>query len=691
MPTTDTDYLVSELVLIERGYDDVPKKVDRASREIDAANRRAVDSTKALSRELSGPDAHSGFQALAKEAKAFYDEASRAGAIARVVSSRSDGRVVERGGTGGWNADGRNRLRDPYATNANVATVGNQIFRLNQPTAEDVHGAFGAWIRKNNDMPKNFKALVSDLGSALSQVTPKIDLGKAKAAASKLADDVENGLGEAIQALNPLKQIGVGVAAFAAAGAATGFQLMKASAEFDSEKQALYAKEGQRGGDQALGDLKGIAKAPGIGFEESVSAYVGLRNADLDKNFSEQLIKEFANATASGGGGAAEFGRIMYQLKQAAPREYLQQEDLGPIGEAGVPINALLKKLYGTGDTEELKSKGVTAKQALHDLVGELAKMPRVAGGYQNALDNLADSMKFAEVAAGDSLNKAFLSSGDSFADALANATENGSIAAAFDTVAANITEALHIDQNGMKGVIDGLLVATMDLSVGARNLAANAEGFQQWSSETNDKLQPYADVLGKLVRATNPAVRWFTDDKPSESPGDKPTEYDTSAAAEHERNAFRVKRDAEVSDERDRMHKAGFKGYKGDWDKMPRSVQDQMIKDAEIKSNLGQGDKTKGGVAVNDVAKPDKSLSLQERQARATEQLVAMTKKKMDIESFAAGGGPMATMGITPTEMGGNRHEDLVRQAVKLLSQAMVGVVTDHGVRQGRNGSGRY
>jgi tape measure domain-containing protein len=176
----------------------------------------------------------------------------------------------------------------------------------------------------------------------------------------------------------------------------------KRAAPFDSMVKSLEAVEGgARAAQLAMEDLREIAKAPGIGFRESVTAYVGSRNAGMSQDFAKSIIAEIANANARGGGDIQTFERAMIAIRQIAMKQYLQGEELLQLMEAGIPVQGIIKNAFGTADTEELKKKGITSAMVLDVLNKELAKMPRVAGGAQNSLDNFYSAINMAEISFG--------------------------------------------------------------------------------------------------------------------------------------------------------------------------------------------------------------------------------------------------------------------------------------------------
>jgi tape measure domain-containing protein len=212
----------------------------------------------------------------------------------------------------------------------------------------------------------------------------------------------------------------------------------KKAAPFDSMVKSLEAVEGgARAAQLAMLDLREIAKAPGIGFRESVTAYVGSRNAGMSQDFAKSIIAEIANANARGGGDIQTFERAMIAIRQIAMKQYLQGEELLQLMEAGIPVQGIIKNAFGTADTEELKKKGITSAMVLDVLNKELAKMPRVAGGAQNSLDNFASAVDMAEASFGKAASGPIFGTMDALAKEIERFESAGVLKAIGEQVAA--------------------------------------------------------------------------------------------------------------------------------------------------------------------------------------------------------------------------------------------------------------
>ena len=226
------------------------------------------------------------------------------------------------------------------------------------------------------------------------------------AKSSNIAKSVISNMGGTLGTIgNIAAGVGAAIAGVAIGVAAFGKSAFEQYAAFDSLVKALESVEGSADKARlAISDLKQIAKSPGIGFEEAVRGYTGLRNARVGGGLAQGLIAGVGNANARSGGGVEQFGRAMLAIQQIAMKEFLQGEELLQLMEAGIPVQGLMRDRFGTTDTEQLKKRGVTSAMVLVALNEELAKLPKAAGGAQNTLDNLSDSIKFAFINAGSGL-----------------------------------------------------------------------------------------------------------------------------------------------------------------------------------------------------------------------------------------------------------------------------------------------
>ena len=191
---------------------------------------------------------------------------------------------------------------------------------------------------------------------------------------------------------------------------------LNAISTIDLGKQGVTGLDAVAGAAAATSErlklLQEIARAPGIGFEQAVQGDIRLRAVGIAAGQSAAVLKEFANAIALTGGGAAKLDEVTVQLAQLSAKGKVLAQDLRPIIEAAPAVATALQKLYGTVDSEtiskSLEKQGKSSKDFITTVTDELSKLPRVTGGIGNSLDNFAQGATQSLAKLGDSLNKAF-------------------------------------------------------------------------------------------------------------------------------------------------------------------------------------------------------------------------------------------------------------------------------------------
>jgi tape measure domain-containing protein len=139
--------------------------------------------------------------------------------------------------------------------------------------------------------------------------------------------------------------------------------------------------------------LKELAKLPGLGLQEVTKGSVNLQVIGFTAEKAEKSIKAFGNAVATVGGGAEQFDRALYGLAQLANTDFPLGEDLNIIKDAIPQVTPLLKEAFGSARSDELKELGISSQQVVDTIVNGLSKLPPVAGGVNNAFENLKDGV----------------------------------------------------------------------------------------------------------------------------------------------------------------------------------------------------------------------------------------------------------------------------------------------------------
>ena len=175
--------------------------------------------------------------------------------------------------------------------------------------------------------------------------------------------------------------------------------VVHAAADYQSIRARLTATEGNSlVADDELKKLQALAKLPGLGFEQAAQSLAGLRSMRVSEDSAVQIIDGIAKANASMGGGAEQFGRVMFQIQQGIGKGKVMAEDMNAIKEAIPNLGRLLNDSFGTSDSEELNKKLKESGKSVEDFWLQVAKMaqslPPAGDTINNNLDNISDNWK---------------------------------------------------------------------------------------------------------------------------------------------------------------------------------------------------------------------------------------------------------------------------------------------------------
>ena len=184
-----------------------------------------------------------------------------------------------------------------------------------------------------------------------------------------------------------------------------GALAIKSAADLEALKMGLTAVTGSaKAAAVQFEQLKEVAKLPGLGFQEAVRGATNLQAIGFQFAQSKNILLQFGNALASVGRGREDLEEVIRQLGQMASRGKVTADNLKPIMERVPQVAAIIKREFGTIDTEALQKMGISATKLISTLELELGKLPRVTGGLKNDLENMRDSISFAFAAAGEAL-----------------------------------------------------------------------------------------------------------------------------------------------------------------------------------------------------------------------------------------------------------------------------------------------
>lgn len=182
--------------------------------------------------------------------------------------------------------------------------------------------------------------------------------------------------------------------AFGAAGiVAATKNIVAARVTMDSLERGLLAVTGSAtAATSRLATLRDVAKLPGLGLEEAVRGDINLQAIGFSAARSETILRTFGNALATVGRGREDLNEVIRQLGQLASRGKVTADNLKPIIERVPQVAAVIKKEFGTIDTEALQKLGISSEQLITVLLRELGKLPPVSTGIANNIENLGDS-----------------------------------------------------------------------------------------------------------------------------------------------------------------------------------------------------------------------------------------------------------------------------------------------------------
>lgn len=210
---------------------------------------------------------------------------------------------------------------------------------------------------------------------------------------------------------NPASLLGLASAnpqiVFAAAALATfsgaiyeTIDAVKRAASFDSLYRGLqavnYTAEDTA---KVLEDLREAAKLPGLGFREAIVGQTRLQGAGIAADQATKSITALANANAIFNGGSKEkFEEVVTIFSKIASQTKLSEVNLRQLAIRIPNIREILFSLYKTDTAEGINAKlqkdGKSIKDFVADITSDtgLGKLPKVAGGAENAFVNFGDA-----------------------------------------------------------------------------------------------------------------------------------------------------------------------------------------------------------------------------------------------------------------------------------------------------------
>lgn len=223
----------------------------------------------------------------------------------------------------------------------------------------------------------------------------------------------------------------LGGAITAATAAFAGFasQALKAYGDVDSLKKGLIAVAGSaEEAEKQFKRLKEVAKLPGLGVEEAVRGSIRLQAGGFTEQGAERALQAVGNALATVGLGREELDGVILALTQIQSKGKVSAEEINQIAEKLPQFRGLITEAFGTADSEQLQKMGITTEQFISKLIVGLEKLPAVAGGVNNVLENLQDSVKNAFVQAGETIADNYLPAIQKLGDFIDKLSSSGAI-----------------------------------------------------------------------------------------------------------------------------------------------------------------------------------------------------------------------------------------------------------------------
>jgi tape measure domain-containing protein len=192
-----------------------------------------------------------------------------------------------------------------------------------------------------------------------------------------------------------------------------GGAAIQAAGKFESLRLAMQSTFQNAGrsisdANQEVEALRKAALAPGLDFQQAVSASIRLQAVGLSAEKARNVITELANAVASTGGTAENLSSVTVQMSQMISKGRVLAQDLRIIQENLPIVSTLMQKAFGTSNSEDIQKLGITGKQFVEGITVEMAKLARVEGGISNAIVNAGSAISQFLASIGSELNKVF-------------------------------------------------------------------------------------------------------------------------------------------------------------------------------------------------------------------------------------------------------------------------------------------
>ncbi len=218
--------------------------------------------------------------------------------------------------------------------------------------------------------------------------------------------------------------LGMGAAVGASMGLLTR-SFISGAVEMEKMMKGLTSVAGgAQAAQEQLKEFREVAKLPGLGLGEVVKAAINLQAVRFSAEKATFFISEMGNALATVGKGRQDLEGVIRGMQQMQSRGKVLAEEINQISERVPQFRAAMLDAFGTATSEEIQKLGITVEEFLDRTVAELAKLPRVAGGTANAIENLTDSWTALRVELGNELLPVFTKVIDALAGTVSKLNE---------------------------------------------------------------------------------------------------------------------------------------------------------------------------------------------------------------------------------------------------------------------------
>jgi tape measure domain-containing protein len=501
------------------------------------------------------------------------------------------------------------------------------------------------------------------------------------------------------------KAIGYAVVGTAIAIGGLSYAAMRSAAEFESLELGLkaYSKTTAEY-ERNMRRLREVARMPGLGYREAISGSTRLQAAGFDARLAERALLSFGNALALVGGGKDDLDGILLALSQIATKGSISAEEINQIAERVPQIRQVMIDAFGTADSEKLTKMGIGPQKFIMSIIGQLERLEKATGGSKNSFENFGDVVDRITVQIGKALNKNLLPEFDKVAHFLDFMEEKD----IFGSIVRNLFKATQ-GAKGLGGVVKEVLaIKERDLSpfisqaskfmgesdsLGGgmvRSIAlvvATVEKLPDILEWTLSVIQTNLEIIRKFINSIIDLINGVLDQLINQGismtvslPGGRTIDVGKIGGEGNFRGFERLDRESTGI-----QYTIGQK-LKGEMisNDIVKRARELVEGDAKWKSsNEIAGDKSLGGFrrTLDDIAENTKKTSDHTRPRRewGSRNIV--------------GGGDLARLGVTPTEMRGSgsrggaqaKFERSLRETVEALAGLYVRGLADIQTAQAR------